>query len=111
MYNRLATLLIAVMLLKVTVTAYHAPCRLCHTKRHTITGANATRPGIAVDPRLIPLGSKVKVNGRWYVADDVGPKGRHVDIRFRNRKGAHKAIKAFGRRHMVVKVKLRRRRR
>lgn len=27
---------------------------------------------IAVDPRVIPLGSKVRMNGREYVAEDTG---------------------------------------
>jgi 3D (Asp-Asp-Asp) domain-containing protein len=43
---------------------------------------------IAVDPRLIPEGSRVfipayrHINGGWFVAEDVGGaiKGRHIDV-------------------------------
>jgi 3D (Asp-Asp-Asp) domain-containing protein len=43
---------------------------------------------IAVDPRLIPMGSRVYVpayraiNGGWFVAQDTGGaiKGRHIDV-------------------------------
>lgn len=37
---------------------------------------------VAVDPRVIPLGSDVYINGEWYVAADVGGaiKGNRVDI-------------------------------
>ncbi len=43
---------------------------------------------IAVDPRLIPMGSRVyipayrRVNGGWFVAQDIGGaiKGRHLDV-------------------------------
>lgn len=37
---------------------------------------------IAVDPRVIPLGSKVRMNGREYVAEDTGGaiKGKRIDL-------------------------------
>ena len=37
---------------------------------------------IAVDPRVIPLGSKVRMNGREYIAEDTGGaiKGRRIDL-------------------------------
>lgn len=37
---------------------------------------------IAVDPRVIPLGSKVRMNGKEYVAEDTGGaiKGRRIDL-------------------------------
>ncbi len=43
---------------------------------------------IAVDPRLIPMGSRVyipayrRINGGWFVAEDIGGaiKGRHLDV-------------------------------
>lgn len=102
--NRIATFLVAAILLRVTVTAYHAPCRRCHTKRHTVTGANAHGSGLAVDPRLIPIGSRVKLGGKWYVADDIGPHGHRVDIRLPNTANVHKRMKAFGRKRMTIRV-------
>jgi 3D (Asp-Asp-Asp) domain-containing protein len=37
---------------------------------------------IAVDPNLIPLGSIVLIDGKEYLADDIGGgiNGRHIDI-------------------------------
>lgn len=105
MTNKFVTLLILLIFLKVTVTAYHAPCSRCGTRGRTYTGRNASLPGLAVDRKLIPIGSKVKVNGKWYVADDIGPKGRHVDIRIRNSSGAHNKVKHFGRHRMIIAVK------
>lgn len=37
---------------------------------------------IAVDPRLIKLGSKVRMNDREYIAEDTGGaiKGRRIDL-------------------------------
>ena len=37
---------------------------------------------IAVDPKIIPLGSRVLINGIEYVAEDVGGgvNGNHIDI-------------------------------
>lgn len=51
----------------------------------TATGARATRGVIAVDPRVIPLGTRVYVPGYGYaVAADVGGgvKGAHIDLCF-----------------------------
>ena len=51
----------------------------------TATGTRAT-PGrtIAVDPDVIPLGSKVNINGFEYTAEDTGSaiKGHRIDILF-----------------------------
>lgn len=37
---------------------------------------------IAVDPKLIRLGSKVRMNGKEYIAEDTGGaiKGRRIDL-------------------------------
>lgn len=37
---------------------------------------------IAVDPRVIPLGSKIRMNGKEYVAEDTGGaiKGKRIDL-------------------------------
>lgn len=105
MANRYFAFLVLLLFLKVTVTEYHAPCSRCGTRGRTFTGRNASLPGVAVDPRLISIGSKVRVNGKWYVADDTGPKGKHIDIRIHNSSTAHNKVKHFGRHRMTVAVK------
>ncbi len=68
-------------------TTGYCPCRACSEGwgRHTCTGAVATAGHtIAVDPRVIPYGSKVMINGVVYTAEDRGGavKGNHIDIFF-----------------------------
>lgn len=68
------------------LTAY-CPCRICSEGwgRHTSSGATATADRtVAVDPRVIPLGSHLLINGKEYVAEDIGGavKGNHIDIFF-----------------------------
>lgn len=49
--------------------------------------------GIAVDPRLIPLGTRLWVPGYGHaVADDTGGaiKGHHIDVRLQTRSGMSK---------------------
>ena len=57
---------------------------------------------VAVDPNVIPLGSKVYINGREYLADDIGGaiKGNKLDIAVNSREEAF----AYGRRWLRVKV-------
>lgn len=68
-------------------TTGYCPCYQCSEGwgRKTSTGAIA-RSGhtIAVDPRVIPYGSKVMINGVIYTAEDRGGgvKGKHIDIFF-----------------------------
>ncbi len=70
-------------------TTAYCPCYACSEGygRHTCTGATA-RSGhtIAVDPRVIPFGSKVLINGVVYTAEDRGGavRGNHIDIFFDN---------------------------
>lgn len=70
----------------------------------TATGRDARTKGVAVDPRVIPLGSRLDVPdyGAWVPADDVGGaiKGNRIDIRF----ASHSEAKAFGRRKVRVRV-------
>lgn len=62
---------------------YYCPCRKCNGSY-----ANATASGkkpkakhtIAVDPKVIPLGSKIKIGNTIYVAEDTGVKGKTIDI-------------------------------
>ena len=52
-----------------------------HTTSGTIPVAGRT---VAVDPDIIPLGSKILVDGHEYIAEDTGSgvKGNHIDIYF-----------------------------
>lgn len=68
------------------LTAY-CPCRVCSEGwgRRTSSGALATAEHtVAVDPRVIPIGSRLLINGKEYVAEDIGGavKGNHIDIFF-----------------------------
>lgn len=68
-------------------TTGYCPCYQCSEGwgRRTCTGATATSSHtIAVDPRIIPYGSKVMIGGVIYTAEDRGGavKGNHVDIFF-----------------------------
>ena len=70
-------------------TTGYCPCYQCSEGwgRHTSTGAIArSSHTIAVDPRVIPYGSKVMINGVVYTAEDRGGgvKGNHIDIFFDN---------------------------
>ena len=58
---------------------------------------------IAVDPRVIPLGSKVRMNGREYVAEDTGGaiKGKRIDLFM----GSHNEAMRFGKKLIEIYVK------
>lgn len=63
-------------------TTGYCPCRKCcggykTTSTGTIPRQNHT---IAVDPRVIPYGSLVMINGNIYVAEDTGVKNKHIDV-------------------------------
>lgn len=78
------------------LTAY-CPCRSCSGRwgRHTSSGAVASSGRtVAVDPSVIPIGSRLYINGTVYTAEDVGGgvRGRHVDIFF----DTHGQTRAFG---------------
>lgn len=67
---------------------HYCPCDICTGKNPgdrdygiTATGAVATEGRtIAVDPDVIPLGSEVLINDVIYIAEDVGVKGKTIDI-------------------------------
>lgn len=68
------------------LTAY-CPCRSCSSSwgRRTSSGTTATAGRtVAVDTRVIPMGSKLVINGIVYTAEDIGSavKGNHIDIFF-----------------------------
>lgn len=81
----------------VQLTAY-CPCEKCCDQWAdgiTKTGTKATAGRtIAVDPNVIQLGSKVEINGKTYVAEDIGGAidGLHIDVFF----NTHKEAEAFG---------------
>jgi len=89
----------------VSSTAYTANCNGCSGV--TATGVNLrANPGvkvIAVDPSVIPLGTKVYVEGYGYaVAADTGSaiKGNKVDVFFASKEDAYR----WGRRTVKIKI-------
>lgn len=67
-----------------TIT-YYCPCMQCCGKTDgiTATGTLATEDRtVAVDPKVIPLGSEMVIEGKSYIAEDVGGaiKGQKIDI-------------------------------
>ena len=71
---------LGVLKLPVTALAEAAPQA---GGRNTCTGAVASsQHTIAVDPRVIPYGTRVMINGVVYIAEDKGGgvKGHHIDI-------------------------------
>lgn len=74
-----------------------------HIKGRTALGI-WTRPGVvAVDPKLIPLGTKLHVPGYGHgIAADVGTaiKGRIIDLWM----PSHAAARAWGRRTVTITV-------
>lgn len=71
----------------------YCPCVKCCGKCDgiTSTGTKATQGRtIAVDPDIIPYGSKVKINGKEYIAEDCGGaiKDNHIDVFFETHEDA-----------------------
>jgi 3D (Asp-Asp-Asp) domain-containing protein len=82
--------------LKVDAVAYHLPGK-------TALGIPVRKGVVAVDPRLIPLGTKLHVPGYGHsIAADVGVaiKGRIIDLWFPSTKAARK----WGRRTVTITV-------
>lgn len=89
----------------VTSTAYTAYCNGC--SGYTSTGinlrANPNTKVIAVDPSIIPLGTKVYVEGYGYaIAGDTGTnvKGFKIDVFFPDKSQAY----GWGRRKVKIKI-------
>ncbi|WP_367567859.1 3D domain-containing protein [Lacrimispora sp.] len=82
-------------------TTAYCPCRQCsggwggRTSTGTIAKANHT---ISVDPRVIPYGTRIMINGVIYTAEDRGGgvKGNHIDIFF----NTHGETRAYGLRNV-----------
>ena len=76
----------------------YCPCTSCcgaYASGITATGTTAAAGRtIAVDPSVIPLGSKVVINGHEYIAEDTGGgiKGNKLDIFF----DSHREALNFG---------------
>lgn len=91
--------------LTVIATAY-CPCEKCcgrYSDGRTATGTVAqSGRTIAVDPSVIPYGSKVQINGHTYVAEDCGGdiKGKRIDIFF----NTHPEAVNFGKQELVIFV-------
>lgn len=84
-------------------TTAYCPCPKCSGKwgGRTSTGTIATAGHtISVDPRVIPYGSRIMINGIIYTAEDCGSgvKGNHIDIFF----NTHSDSRAYGTRNIEV---------
>ena len=69
------------------LTAYCTCSKCCEQYADGLTSTNVEAvPGrtIAVDPRVIPMGSTVYINGTEYTAEDTGGaiKGNRIDVLF-----------------------------
>ncbi|KAB2328858.1 DUF348 domain-containing protein [Cytobacillus depressus] len=89
----------------VSSTAYTAHCNGCSGR--TATGlnlrANPDMKVIAVDPRVIPLGTKVYVEGYGYaIAADTGSaiKGNKIDVFFASNADAYR----WGRKNVKIRI-------
>lgn len=93
----------------VTATAY-CPCKICCGQKaigKTATGRDASKPGIAVDPKIIPHRARIdcseyKRNPNWNLPDDTGSaiKGNRIDLRMET----HQEAKEFGRKNIQIRV-------
>lgn len=89
------------------VTAY-CPCATCNGKwvgSKTASGTTPTaRRTIAVDPTVIPYGTKVVLNGHTYTAEDSGSaiKGNRIDVFF----NTHAEAMNFGVKYLEGEIKL-----
>lgn len=84
-------------------TTAYCPCHQCSEGwgRLTSSGALATADHtVAVDRRMIPIGTHLLINGQEYVAQDVGGgvKGNHIDIYF----NTHSETRQYGVRNVEV---------
>lgn len=87
--------------LKVNASAYSPQDPGC--SNYTSTGQRLRKGIVAVDPKVIPLGTKMYIPGYGYgVAADIGSaiKGNKIDVAFESRKEALQ----FGRRNIVIQI-------
>lgn len=84
-------------------TTAYCPCRICSEGwgRKTSSGATAaSNHTIAVDSKVIPMGTKIMIDGIVYTAEDRGGavKGNHIDIFF----NTHDETRQYGSRNVEV---------
>jgi len=89
------------------VTAYSPDSASCwpFNDGKTSTGRDALRRGVAADPKRIPYGSIVEIEGIIYEVDDTGSAMKraeeiHIDLRF----PTHEEAVNFGVKKMKVRV-------
>ena len=91
--------------MRVRTTGY-CNCRSCAGKWAGCATASGKRPRarhtIAVDKRLIPLGTKVKIGNIMYIAEDTGSaiKGKRIDVYY----SSHRKANAHGVKYQKIKV-------
>ncbi len=88
----------------VVATAY-CPCVKCCGKSDGITASGVKareNRTIAVDKRIIPLGTSVIINGKEYIAEDTGGaiRGNKIDIYF----DSHEQALEWGRQIIEIEV-------
>lgn len=97
---------------RVRASAY-CPCEQCcgtDADGVTATGRDAKLKGVAVDRKLIPLGSRLDIPGygNWQLADDVGgalkakkgDKFYRIDVRFKT----HKEALQWGIQYLKIRI-------
>jgi 3D (Asp-Asp-Asp) domain-containing protein len=92
-------------IMSMSASAYDPGPRSCgkHADGYTGSGLNAGRGVVAVDPRVIPLGTRLYIEGYGHaIAGDTGGaiKGRRIDLGFNTYREAIR----FGRRKVIVHV-------
>ncbi len=95
------TLKLASSALSMVATAYTAYCAGCSGTGVTATGRQAGHGVVAVDPRVIPLGTRMYIPGYGHaVAGDTGGaiRGNRIDLGFNSNAAANQ----FGRRAITV---------
>jgi 3D (Asp-Asp-Asp) domain-containing protein len=93
-------------IMTVTATAY-CSCVKCCGKSDGITASGVKAKAnhtIAVDRKVIPLGTTILINGKEYVAEDTGSaiKGNKIDIYF----DSHEEALKFGKQRIEIEVLL-----
>lgn len=92
-------------IMTVTATAYCSCVKCCGKWADGITASGVKARAnhtIAVDKKVIPLGTTVLINGKQYVAEDTGSaiKGNKIDIYF----DSHEEALKFGRQTIEIEV-------
>ena len=86
---------------KFVVTAYSSSDK--GVGKYTYTGKRVRKGMVAVDPKVIPLHSRIYIPGYGHaIAEDIGGgvKGRHIDVYMPSRGGAIR----WGRKRLYVQI-------